>query len=234
MTHDEREKVVADTEPADGQSLQITQTEETEEKIAVTVQVTPQTKMQKFLQFVKFALFSLSAGILQFLTTSVLFDWTHWLPYWAAYVIGLTVSVIWNFTFNRKFTFGSAANVPLAMTLVVIYNCIIVVPLAFGGDALAKLWGDPYGMVVTVIALLINFVTEFFWDKFIVFNDKVINRIEIVISRKKSSELAVSADSQATENAPDEEPVDEATETPDEETAKEETDLDKETAADKS
>ncbi len=220
MTHDEREKAVANAQPDDKQSLQITQTEESEEKISVTVQVTPQTGLQKFIQFVKFALFSLSAGILQFLTTSVLFDWTHWLPYWAAYVIGLTVSVIWNFTFNRKFTFGSAANVPLAMTLVVVYNCIIVVPLAFGGDALAKLWGDPYGMVVTVIALLINFVTEFFWDKFIVFNDKVINKIEIVISRKKSYELAVSADAQATEPVADTEP------------AKEETDINKETAAD--
>lgn len=144
------------------------------------------TKKQKFLQFLKFTGFSLSAGILQFLTTSVLFDWTHALPYWAAYVIGLTASVIWNFTFNRKFTFGSAANVPLAMTLVVIYNCILVVPMAIGGEALAQLWGDPYGMLITVLALLINFVTEFFWDKFIVFNDRVINRLLKLFNRKKA------------------------------------------------
>ncbi len=69
MTHDEREKAVANAQPDDKQSLQITQTEESEEKISVTVQVTPQTGLQKFIQFVKFALFSLSAGIFLFLTT---------------------------------------------------------------------------------------------------------------------------------------------------------------------
>lgn len=145
------------------------------------------TKKQQFLQLLKFTAFSLSAGIIQLLSTTALHQWTGWLKdyYYIAYVIGLTLSVIWNFTFNRKFTFKAANNVPLAMALVILYNLIIVVPLALGGDALVKLWGDDLGIVVTVITLLINFVTEFFWDKFVVFNSKVTAKIEKLFRRKK-------------------------------------------------
>ena len=76
---------------------------------------------------------------------------------------------------------------PLAMGLVVLYNCIIVVPLAFGGDALVNLWGDDFGIAVTVITLLINFVTEFLWDKFVVFNGKVTAKLENAFRRKKKN-----------------------------------------------
>ena len=71
------------------------------------------------------------------------------------------------------------------MCLVILYNCIIVVPLALGGNELEKLWGPDLGIVVTVITLLINFVTEFFWDKFIVFNQKVTDKILSKFKRKK-------------------------------------------------
>ena len=146
------------------------------------------TRKQQFLQLLKFTAFSLSAGVIQLLSTTALHQWTGWLKnyYYIAYVIGLTLSVIWNFTFNRKFTFKAANNVPLAMALVVLYNCIIVVPLAVGGDALVNLWGNEYGIAVTVISLLINFVTEFFWDKFIVFNGKVTSRLEKLFRRNKA------------------------------------------------
>ena len=142
------------------------------------------------MQFLKFTAFSASAGIIQLLTTTTLHQWTGWLLdyYYIAYVIGLALSVIWNFTFNRKFTFNAANNVPLAMALVVIYNCIIVVPLAVGGDKLVELWGDDLGIVVTIISLLINFITEFFWDKFIVFNQKVTDKILSWFKKNKKAE----------------------------------------------
>lgn len=144
------------------------------------------TKKQQFIQLLKFTLFSASAGVIQLLSTSILHEWTGWLVgyYYIAYIIGLTLSVIWNFTFNRKFTFKAANNIPLAMCLVVIYNLIIVVPLAFGGDALVKIWGENWGILVTAISLLINFVTEFFWDKFIVFNPKVTDKILKLFKKK--------------------------------------------------
>ena len=143
------------------------------------------SRKQQFWQFLKFTLFSLSAGIIQFLLQSTLFDWTHALTYWQAYPIALAASVIWNFTFNRKFTFKASSNVPIAMTLVIVYNLLIVVPFAILGEYLVSLWGDAFGMLITVLLLLINFATEFFWDKFVVFNDKIISRIERLFKRKK-------------------------------------------------
>ena len=156
-----------------------------EEKEQLQEEVKP-SKKQQFFQFIKFTLFSASAGAIQLLSTTILHQWTGWLLdyYWLAYIIGLTLSVIWNFTFNRKFTFKAANNVPLAMTLVIIYNCIIVVPLALGGDALVKLWGEQWGILVTAISLLINFITEFFWDKYIVFNQKVTDKILNLFKKK--------------------------------------------------
>ena len=162
---------------------------ETTTGAAVEAEVQPQkpTKKQQFIQILKFTLFSASAGVIQLLSTSILHEWTGWLVgyYYIAYIIGLTLSVIWNFTFNRKFTFRAANNIPLAMVLVIIYNCIIVVPLAFGGDALVKLWGKNWGILVTAITLLINFVTEFFWDKFVVFNPKATDKILKLFKKKE-------------------------------------------------
>ncbi|MDE7330601.1 MAG: GtrA family protein [Clostridia bacterium] len=145
------------------------------------------TKTQQFLQFLKFTAFSASAGVIQLLTTTTLHQWTGWLIdyYWIAYIIGLTLSVIWNFTFNRKFTFKEAHNIKLAMVLVILYNCIIVIPLAFGGNELERLWGPDLGIVVTVITLLINFVTEFAWDKLVVFNKKSNDKILSWFKKKK-------------------------------------------------
>ena len=153
-------------------------TSEVAEENAVGSPIKP-TKLQQFLQLLKFTVFMASAGVIQLLSTTALHQWTGWLAdyYWIAYVIGLTLSVIWSFTFNRKFTFKAANNVPLAMVLVIIYNCLIVIPLAWGGDELVKIWGTDLGIVVTVITMLINFVTEFFWDKFIVFNAKVTDKM---------------------------------------------------------
>ena len=162
---------------------------ETTTGAAAEAEVQPQkpTKKQQFIQILKFTLFSASAGVIQLLSTSILHEWTGWLVgyYYIAYIIGLTLSVIWNFTFNRKFTFKAANNIPLAMVLVIIYNCIIVVPLAFGGDALVKLWGKNWGILVTAITLLINFVTECFWDKFVVFNPKATDKILKLFKKKE-------------------------------------------------
>lgn len=145
----------------------------------------PMTKKQQFIQLLKFTGFSISAAVIQVLSTTTLHQWTGWLLnyYWLAYIIGLALSVIWNFTFNRKFTFKAVNNIPLAMTLVVIYNCIIVVPLAFGGDALVAIWGNDWGILVTALSLIINFVTEFLWDKFVVFNQKVTDKILSVFKK---------------------------------------------------
>ena len=139
------------------------------------------TKAKQYLQILIFTGFSISAGVIQFVSTSVLSTWTGWIPYWIGYLIGLVLSVVWNFTFNRKFTFKAANNVPLAMGLVVVYYCAFTPLSTFGADAIVDAWQkaaganwkDAYEMVITAAMMILNFLTEFVWDKFVVFNDKV-------------------------------------------------------------
>ena len=151
------------------------------------------TKTKQFLQFLLFTGFSISAGVVQFVSTGVLSTWTGWIPYWIAYLIGLVLSVVWNFTFNRKFTFKAANNVPLAMGLVVLYYCAFTPLSTFGADAIVDAWKaaagagwkDSYEMVITATMMILNFLTEFVWDKFVVFNDKVTDGI-LKLFKKKS------------------------------------------------
>ena len=133
------------------------------------------SKKQQFIQFLKFLAFSLSAGVIQLLSFELLYTWTACLAWWPSYLISIILSVLWNFTFNRKFTFKSASNVPLAMTLVLIFYCAFVPLSVFGGDALEGAGWN--GTLVTFLMMVINFITEFFWDKYIVFNDKIINKL---------------------------------------------------------
>ena len=135
------------------------------------------TKKQQFLEILKFTGFSISAGAMQLLSFSILYEWTACLSWWPSYLISIILSVIWNFTFNRKFTFKAANNIPLAMTLVLIYYAAFTPASVFGGDALEKLWGSDFGILITVLMMVINFLTEFVWDKFIVFNEKVTDKI---------------------------------------------------------
>ncbi len=149
--------------------------------------------MSQFLQILKFTAFSISAGVIQFVTTGALSSWTGLIPYWIAYLIGLVLSVIWNFTFNRKFTFASASNVPIAMCLVVLYYCAFTPISTFGADAIVDAWqtaagegwNDAYEMVITAAMMILNFITEFIYDKFLVFNDKIVKKIETAFNRKK-------------------------------------------------
>lgn len=154
-------------------------------------QVKPKTKKQLFLQLVIFTLCMASAGVIQFVTTGLLSTWTGLMSedsgyYWIAYLVGLVLSVVWSFTFNRKFTFKAASNLPLAMGLVALYYCAFAPLSTFGADAIVKAWqtaageswDQNYEMVITVAMMLINFVTEFIWEKFVVFNDRVMAKIE--------------------------------------------------------
>ena len=146
---------------------------------------TKNSRARQFLQFLIFTGFSISAGVIQFVSTGVLSTWTGWLPYWLAYLIGLVLSVVWNFTFNRKFTFKASNNVPLAMGLVVIYYCAFTPLSTFGADAIVNAWQkaagenwhSSYEMVITASMMILNFLTEFIWDKFVVFNAKVTDSI---------------------------------------------------------
>ncbi len=122
--------------------------------------------MKEFWRVIKFVLFSLSAGIIQIGSFTLLNELAG-LDYWVSYLVALVLSVIWNFTFNRKFTFHSAANVPIAMLKVAAFY-LVFTPLSTWLEAyLTGLGWNEY--LVTVLNMLLNFVLEFFYQRFVVF-----------------------------------------------------------------
>ncbi len=142
------------------------------------------TKKQQFIQFLKFLGFSCSAGAIQFGSCALIYyvfmgEREH--LYWIAYLVSLILSVVWNFTFNRKFTFKAANNVPLAMGLVVLYYGAFTPLSTFGADAIVAAGVNE--LLVTALMMVLNFITEFFWDKFVVFNAKVTDAIERGLKR---------------------------------------------------
>ena len=68
-------------------------------------------------QAIKFTLFSISAGLIQIGSYTLFYEVFHWAP-WLAYLVSLILSVLWNFTFNRTYTFRSDADVGRSMALV--------------------------------------------------------------------------------------------------------------------
>ena len=119
----------------------------------------------------KFLLFSISAGVIQILSFTLLNELAH-LPYWVSYLIALVLSVIWNFTLNRRFTFRSANNVPVAMLKVTAYYAVFT-PLS---TLLEKYLTETVGWneyLVTLINMVLNFVTEYLFDTFVVFRGSI-------------------------------------------------------------
>lgn len=145
------------------------------------------SRRAQWLQVLKFTGFSISAGVIQLVSDGILCDWTGWLPWWPAYLISVLLSVIWNFTFNRKFTFRAANNVPVAMGLVALYYCAFIPLSVFGGDAIAARLPAKFGLLVTFMMMVVNFVTEFIWDKFAVFNDRVTEKVARLFVKKRAA-----------------------------------------------
>ena len=83
--------------------------------------------MKEFWRFIKFVLFSISAGVIEIVSFTLLSELTP-LKEWISYIISVVLSVIWNFTFNRKFTFKSANNIPIAMLKVALFY-VVFIPL---------------------------------------------------------------------------------------------------------
>ena len=97
------------------------------------------TKRGEALRALKFALFSVSAGLIQIGSFTLLNEVFHW-SYWLCYLPSLVLSVLWNFTLNRKYTFRTAANVPLAMLKVAAYYAVFTPLSTWLGNYLARAW----------------------------------------------------------------------------------------------
>ena len=125
------------------------------------------TKKEVF-RTLKFIFFSASAGIIQVLSFTLMEEVLH-AAHWVAYLTALVLSVLWNFTLNRKFTFHSANNVPIAMLKVALFY-LVFTPLSTWWTAV--LTGPAVGWneyVVLIGTMLINFVTEYLYQRFFVF-----------------------------------------------------------------
>ncbi len=120
-------------------------------------------------QIIKFTLFSISAGVIQIGSFTLLNEIAK-LSYWPAYLISLVLSVLWNFTVNRRFTFKSAANIPIAMAKVFGFY-IVFTPLSTYLGYLAEGSGiNEY--IVLIATMLSNFVLEFLFCKFFVYRNQ--------------------------------------------------------------
>ena len=82
-------------------------------------------------QAVKFTLFSASAGLIQVVSFELLSKALK-LPYWGSYLAALCLSILWNFTFNRRYTFRSDASVPRAMGLVALFYAVFTPSVYLG------------------------------------------------------------------------------------------------------
>ncbi|MBQ5960985.1 MAG: GtrA family protein [Firmicutes bacterium] len=127
--------------------------------------------MKEFIRVVKFTLFSLSAGLIEIGTFTLLNEILH-LDYWVSYLIALVLSVVWNFTLNRKYTFKSAANVPIAMLKVALFYAVFT-PVSTWLEhwyTTGLGWNE---YVATILNMLLNFVTEFLYQRFFVFGKSI-------------------------------------------------------------
>ena len=128
-------------------------------------------KKAELLRSVKFTLFSISAGLIQIGSFTLLNELLH-LDYWVSYLIALVLSVLWNFTLNRRYTFHSANNMPVAMLKVALFYAVFTPASTWLEHWLTTGCGwNEY--LVTAINMVLNFVLEFLYDRFYVFRGSI-------------------------------------------------------------
>ena len=130
-------------------------------------------KKESLWQAVKYTLFSVSAGVIQAVSFTLLFEVllkSNESLYWVCHIVALILSILWNFTLNRKYTFQSAANVPIAMLKVAAFYLVFTPVSAWLGQLLVDIgWA---GLLVEALTMVTNFVLEFLYFKYVVFRDK--------------------------------------------------------------
>ena len=128
------------------------------------------TKKQNIIQVIKFALFSASAGIIQIVSFTLLFEVANF-NNTVSYIISLSLSVLWNFTFNRKFTFKSAANVPIAMLKVALFYCVFAPLSTWWTHEFTAMGINEY--IIEAGTMLVNLATEYLYCRFVVYRNSM-------------------------------------------------------------
>ena len=125
----------------------------------------------EIIRIIKFVAFSISAGVIEIVAFTLLNSFTPW-KYWPCYLIALVLSILWNFTLNREFTFRSSGNVPVAMLKVALFYAVFTPVSTIAGNYLAETahWNE---YLVTALNMLCNFVLEYLYDTFVVFGKTI-------------------------------------------------------------
>ena len=132
-------------------------------------------KKEPVFQMLKFTLFSASAGIIQVVTFAIFNELFVW-RYWPAYLTSLVLSIIWNFTFNRRYTFKSAANVSIAMIKLFGFYAVFTPVSTWLGHLAETAKINDY--IILAVTMLSNFVLEFLFCKFIIYKNQENTRIK--------------------------------------------------------
>ena len=145
-----------------------------------------QNKKKELIRALKFTLISISAGIIQIgsyalIRLIALYPEGSWQDYVIAYTPSLLLSVLWNFTINRKYTFKSANNIKIAMLLVLAFYAVFTPVSTILGGMVVNAGGN--ADLVFVVTLLSNFVLEFLYTRFIVYR----NSCDTAVSKKEEN-----------------------------------------------
>ncbi|MBQ5590866.1 MAG: GtrA family protein [Clostridia bacterium] len=127
-------------------------------------------KNKSIWQMIKFTLFSISAGIIQVGSFALLNDILKIPYYWVSYLVSLVLSILWNFTFNRRYTFKSAANVPIAMMKVFGFYLVFTPLSTYLGNLAESSGVNEY--IVLAVTMISNFVLEFLFCKLVVYKNQ--------------------------------------------------------------
>ena len=144
-------------------------------------------KKENALQAIKFACFSASAGIIQVVSftllnellpttdsTNAIAQWFFNSEYGGSYLVALTLSVLWNFTFNRKFTFKSAANIPVAMLKIFAFYCVFTPVSTILGEMVAQRFTASYvEYIILAVTMATNMISEFLYCRFFVYKNSM-------------------------------------------------------------
>ncbi len=125
-------------------------------------------KFTELIRAAKFTVISISAGLVQIGSFALFNDVFRW-NYWMAYLPSLLLSILWNFTINRKVTFKSANNVKIAMLLVLAFYAVFTPVSTVLGN-----WAEGIGIhdyIILAVTMISNFVLEFLWTRYVVYRN---------------------------------------------------------------
>ena len=125
-------------------------------------------KFKELIRALKFLIISISAGIIQ-IGTFTLFNEVFVWNYWVGYLTSLILSILWNFTINRRVTFKSSSNIKIAMLLVLAFYAVFTPVSTVLGSLAEGAGANEY--LVLAVTMIMNFALEFLYTRYVVYRN---------------------------------------------------------------